>query len=379
MSQSLIKLRKELHQHPELSGKEESTAKRIVRELKKCSPDSILEGVGGSGIIARFNSKSGSAGKTILFRAELDAIAVQEQTGLPYSSKKNEVMHACGHDGHMTILTGLAQYLKNEPLRNCNVLIMFQPAEETGQGAGKVLADSQFQSLKIDRAYALHNLPGFRENTVYAKSGPFAYASVGVDIEFKGSSSHAAYPEQGINPAGDLVEFLKNVEQAGKKFSSGSELGKMTITYIKLGEPAFGISPGIAKLGITIRASTDEKLEEGIKEIEDHLKQSKSGFRGKITSKKTEPFSATINDDAGVEIVRRATERDGIEFKELSKVFPWSEDFGAFREKCPITLIGLGAGEDSHPLHSEKYDFNDELIPVGIKLFSGIIREESGH
>lgn len=376
MSQTLANLRRELHQHPELSGNEENTANRIVRELKKCSPDAILEGVGGTGIIARFNSNSGSSGKTILFRAELDAIAVQEQTGLSYSSKNSEVMHACGHDGHMTILTGLAQHLKNEPPRNCNVLLMFQPAEETGQGAGKVLADSQFQSQKIDRAYALHNLPGFSENTVYAKSGPFAFASVGIDIEFKGSSSHAAYPEQGINPAGDLVEFLKNVEQAGKKFSSGSELGKMTVTYIKMGEPAFGISPGTAKLGITIRASTDEKLDEGVKEIEYYLKQSKSGFRGKIKSSKTEPFSATINDETGVEIVRSATDRNDIEFKELSKVFPWSEDFGAFRDKCPITLVGLGAGEDSHPLHSEKYDFNDKLIPVGIKLFRGIIREE---
>jgi amidohydrolase len=376
MSQTLINLRRETHQHPELSGHEKNTANRIIRELKKCSPDAILEGVGGTGIIARFNSKSGSAGKTILFRAELDAIAVQEQTGLSYSSKNSEVMHACGHDGHMTILTGLAQHLKNEPPHNCNVLLMFQPAEETGQGAGKVLADSQFQSLKIDRAYALHNLPGFSENAVFAKSGPFAFASVGIDIEFKGSSSHAAYPEQGINPAGDLVEFLKNVEQAGKKFSSGSELGKMTVTYIKMGEPAFGISPGTAKLGITIRASTDEKLDEGVKEIQYYLKQSKSGFRGKIKSSKTEPFSATINDETGVEIVRRATGKNDIEFKELSKVFPWSEDFGAFREKCPITLVGLGAGEDSHPLHSEKYDFNNNLIPVGIKLFRGIIREE---
>jgi amidohydrolase len=162
MTNHLIQLRKELHRAPELSGNEKSTASLIVRELKKCNPDEILEEVGGTGVAAVFRANKEKAEKAILFRAELDAIAVQEETRLPYQSKYNGIMHGCGHDGHMAILVGLGYYLKENPPESKDVVLLFQPAEETGEGAERVLADKRFQKKRSNRRLRFTTFPDLK-------------------------------------------------------------------------------------------------------------------------------------------------------------------------------------------------------------------------
>ena len=372
MIENLISLRKELHQNPELSGSEEATAARIVKELEKCKPDEIVEGVGGAGVLAKFLSDNSGKGQSILFRAELDAIAVDEETGLDYQSNQKGVMHGCGHDGHMAILIGLANVLKKKKLQDLDVILLFQPSEETGEGAERVLSDKHFQKLKIDHSYALHNLPGFKENTVQIKKEVFAAASVGVEVKFKGKSSHAAYPEQGINPSIFIAEFIQLVNQNLEKFRNKNPLNKSVNTYIRLGEPAFGISPGIGELGFTLRSPSDIDLDGAVQIVRETGEVMDDEFKGTVHIKTTEPFAATINSDEGVNIVKQAAQQEGVEVEELNAPFPWSEDFGEFRKKCPITIFGLGAGDEIASLHSEKYDFNDALIPVGIRLFQKI-------
>ena len=372
MTENLIILRKELHRNPELSGNEKATAARITEELETCNPDKIMEGVGGCGVIARFSSGSDSAEKSILFRAELDAIAVDEETGLDHQSKKSGVMHGCGHDGHMAILIGLAHHLKQKRYENLDIYLLFQPSEETGEGAGRVLADDRFQKLKIDHAFALHNLPGFQEKRVQIKEGVFAAASVGVEVKFKGRSSHAAYPEKGSNPSACIAEFISLVNQKLEGFRDKNPLNKAVNTYIRLGEPAFGINPGIGELGFTLRSPSDDELDDAVQLVHETGQQMGDKFEGTVHVKTVEPFAATINSKEGVQLVKRAAHQEEVDIAELNEPFPWSEDFGEFRKKCPITIFGLGAGEDSASLHSEKYDFNDALIPVGVRLFKKI-------
>jgi amidohydrolase len=373
MLNELITFRKELHTHPERSGEETDTAERILQELQKCRPDNILDGVGGTGVLAYFASKKSKLNNTLLFRAELDAIAVTEATGLPHQSTNNGVMHGCGHDGHMAILIGLARYLQHNRPENTSVLLLFQPAEETGKGAAQVLDDSRFTSLKIDHAFALHNLPGFDENTIYIKPGPFACASTGVEITVSGTFSHAAYPEQGLNPAACTAGLIQEIETALKPFREKEALNKVVPTFIRMGEPAYGISPGEATIGYTLRSSTDEGLEDGLSCLEQTIKQADSDFKGKVTFRRMEPFAATINSHKGVEIVEKAAASLSVPLATLQQPFPWSEDFGEFRRQFPITLFGLGSGNSHPPLHSEQYDFNDDLIPAGIKIFSEIV------
>lgn len=369
----LTDLRKELHQHPEISGNEEKTAERIRKELLGCNPDEIQTGLGGHGILALFKCSEGKAEETILFRAELDAISVQEETGLSYQSKNKNSMHACGHDGHMAILTGLAKRLSGDRPEKTDVYLLFQPSEETGEGAEKVLKDSRFQELEIDHSFALHNLPGFPEKEVICKKETFAAGSIGIEISFAGSFSHAAYPEKGINPATTVAGLIQKIDREMKAFRSESDSNKAVCTYIKMGERAFGISPGKAKVGFTIRSESDDKLEQSVNRIFEIIEETNQIFEGDLSAEKVEPFRATVNDDEGVQIVKKVSWEKGLNYRELKRAFPWSEDFGEFRRKFPITIFGLGMGEQKPPLHSEIYDFNDELIPVGVAILYGII------
>lgn len=373
MNPDLIDFRKEIHQHPEISGKEEKTAARIQEELQNLKPDEILTDLGGYGVLARFRCKSGQPQKTILFRAELDAISVREETGLPYQSKNENVMHGCGHDGHMTILIGLAKMLSENRPENVDVYLLFQPAEETGEGAARVLEDSRFQNLGIDHGFALHNLPGFPEKTIICKEDTFAAGSVGIEVIIKGSFSHAAYPEKGVNPSGTVANLVQKMDQEMEWFRSDHKGNKLVCTFIKMGERAFGISPGSAGIGFTIRSESDKILEKGVNRIKEMIDGLRESFEGEISLEEVEPFRATVNSRDGAEIVKWVSEKNGFKYQNLEQPFPWSEDFGEFRRQFPITIFGLGAGEDRPPLHSEKYDFNDGLIGVGTGMFRGIV------
>lgn len=371
--ESLITLRKELHRYPELSGEESDTSQRIIRELEKYEPSQIIKGVGGDGVVAIFNSNDKKPDKTILFRAELDALPVNEATNVPYSSENEGIMHACGHDGHMAILIGLARELQKNRTECVRVILLFQPAEETGKGALKVMKNGQFKQLTIDHGYALHNLPGFEENKLYIRSNSFASASVGVEVTIKGENSHAAYPEQGMNPSNVVAGIIKTINENFRDFSKPNSGSKYAVTYIKMGERAFGMSPGEASIGLTFRSETDELLKKSLDWVENIVKCEANSFSGKITSHRVEPFPATINSSEGCEIVKSAAREMGVEVVNLENPFPWSEDFGRLGGKFPITLFGLGSGKDSAPLHSEKYDFNDSLLPTGVNLFKAII------
>ena len=373
MESDLVRLRKEIHQTPEISGKEKKNAERIKQQLKSCNADEIHSGIGGHGVLAKFGCSSAEPTKTLLFRAELDAISVREETGLPYQSNHKDAMHGCGHDGHMAILIGLAKELNKNRPDKIDVYLLFQPSEETGQGAERVLKSKIFKKLKIDHGFALHNLPGFPGKNILSKSGPFAAGSVGLDISVQGTFSHAAYPERGLNPTVTVVKLVQKIETEMQIFRDENESNKIVCTYIKMGERAFGISPGKANIGFTIRSASDEKLDVGVKLVYEIIKEVKKSFKGEIHVQQVEPFRATINSEEGNTIIKTVSEHAGLSFQELETPFPWSEDFGEFGRQFPITIFGLGAGEEKSPLHSENYDFNDDLIPAGITMFRGIV------
>lgn len=369
----LKKIRRTIHRNPESSGEEQKTAEFIKSELEKTNPDEIIAGIGGHGLVAIYKGENPSAGQTLMFRSELDGLKINEENEFDHTSKTKDRMHACGHDGHTSIILGVAKFLKENRPEKGSVVVLFQPAEETGEGAGWMLKDTKFKELEIDRGFALHNLPGYEENQVYIKDQTFACASVGLEIMFKGKSSHAAYPEEGINPAQSVAELLKQLEKIDKNTRNRDLFNILTITYVQMGEEAFGVSPGMAKVGITMRAETDELLDTLKEEILQVVNKIGNMFEGSITYEEREPFAATVNDSNGIEKLLKVGKITDISIKIMEKPMYWSEDFGRFREKFPIILMGLGAGKDSFPLHSEKYDFNDKLIPTGVNLFVNLI------
>jgi len=372
--EELTAIRKKIHTNPEIAGKEKKTAALIKSELEKTAPDEIIDGIGGHGLVAIYRGENPDEGVNLMIRAELDGLKINEENSFDYRSQTKNRMHACGHDGHMAIVLGVAKYLEDHRPKSGSVMLLFQPAEETGEGAGWMLDDPNFKELKIDRGVALHNLPGYEENRLFVKNETMACGSTGIEITFKGKSSHAAHPEEGINPAQAIAELLQNLEALSQEIQKKDEYRILTVTYIQMGEPAFGISPGRAKVGVTLRAETDELLKGLEDDVHQKIDAVNDGFEGEVTYQNREPFAATVNDADGVEELIKSADRADVPVGILEEPMYWSEDFGEFRRKCPITLFGLGAGEDSFPLHAEKYDFNDSLIPVGVSLFVNLIK-----
>ena len=366
--ENLIAFRQELHQHPELSGLEEGTAKRIVKQLEQYKPDQILTGLGGTGVAAVYNGML-PGGNTVMFRAELDALPIQDINDMPYSSTLAGVSHKCGHDGHMAILLGLAALLHREKPRTGRVILLFQPAEETGQGAMAVLQDNRFCTLKPDYVFALHNLPGYPAHQVVVRNGSFAAASTGMIIELNGRSSHAAEPENGLNPGQAMAELILELNQLITRKELFQDLTLLTIIHARLGEIAFGTNPGFATIMATLRSYQQANL--------DLLKTLASDAAAQVADKYglgysvrfVEEFPATVNYKQAVELVKQAAEKLKLDTLEAVHPFKWSEDFGHFTAKYKGALLGLGAGLEQAQLHHAHYDFPDTIIPTGANLF----------
>ena len=230
----LIKFRKELHSQPELSGQEGSTAARVKHFISAFKPDDVMDNIGGHGIA--FIYRGTKPGSRILFRADLDALPIREISEHPYRSVFSDRAHLCGHDGHMTIMAGLAEALNNDRPLKGEIVLLFQPSEETGEGAARVLEDKKFsRSIHPDYVFALHNLPGFPRSSVIINRTIFSSASVGLTICLHGKSSHAAEPDKGKSPVKALSQIIDAVHeiQADGSLFSGFVLG--TIIHINLG------------------------------------------------------------------------------------------------------------------------------------------------
>lgn len=367
-------LRRSLHSMPELSGRENRTAQSVAEAMP--ANDGLLTGLGGHGVAVRFEGSS--PGPDVLLRCDMDALPIEEKLELPYRSTSSGVSHKCGHDGHMAIMAGVAMVLSRCRPASGAVTLLFQPAEETGEGARRVLDDPAFEELKPDTAFALHNLPGFPPGSVIVREGTFASASKGMIIELKGSSSHASEPHLGRSPAmaaAHLIGAFTGLPQMAVSMDQGA---KATVIHVRVGEEAFGTSPGEGLVMATLRTHTPgtmKTLADRAVEIA-HATAEAYGLRCAVSW--TQEFPATVNDPSSVKPIVSAAEELGLQVIRKEVPFAWSEDFGHFTSACPGALFGLGAGEDHPALHSPDYDFPDRLIPAGVRLFTGIIRKILG-
>ncbi len=364
--QKIVELRHELHQNPELSDSEFITAERIVNFLAQYNPTEIIRGIGGNGIACIF--KGIEEGPSVLFRCDMDALPIDEENDLEYKSEIKGVSHKCGHDGHMAILVGLAEIFSKNPPKKGQVILLFQPAEENGQGANRVLNDEKFKKLKIDHAFALHNLPGFPEGEIILKKDVFASASKGIIIKLFGKTSHAAEPENGISPAIAMSNIIKELTVLPYE-NRFSDFILVTVVYAKLGEVAFGTSPGNAEIMATLRSYSNEDMQLLTERAQIIAKENAFRHNLKFQISFTEEFPATVNHVDSVNDIEIAAKTNNINFRHLSEPFRWSEDFAHFTQNYPGALFGLGSGENHPQLHNPNYDFPDSIIENGVKIF----------
>ncbi|MBB6610190.1 amidohydrolase [Pontibacter sp. Tf4] len=373
---NLVQLRQQLHQYPELSGSETETARRIVTHLQNYSPDKIYTGLGGTGVAAVFQGED-PEGPTIVFRAELDALPIAETNqDLSYSSVHEGTGHKCGHDGHMAILTALGSMLHHKKPARGKVVLLYQPAEETGAGAWAVLQDERFtEEIKPDYVFGLHNLPGYPMHEVVVRHDVFASASTGMIVELEGKSSHAAEPENGVNPGEAMAEIVLGFNRIIQQKTQFESLTLLTIIHARLGEVAFGTNPGFATVMATLRAYQPHDLQK-LKELTHKcVEEIAASYSLKYNIRFTEEFPATINHPTEVEAIQRTAVNLQLQQQVAVQPFRWSEDFGHFTARYNGAFFCLGAGINQAQLHHSDYDFPDELIPTGAALFYGIIHE----
>lgn len=370
MTSELKRLRRALHQHPELSGREYMTAERIKDYLAATNPDKIINGIGGTGLAAVYDS--GLPGLTVLFRSELDALPIQEINKMPYKSSFDGVSHKCGHDGHMTMIAGLASYIgKNRP-KTGRAVIMYQPAEETGEGAAWVVKDASFKTIEPDYAFALHNLPGFEKNTIVMRDGTFASASKGMIAKLHGKTSHAGEPENGINPALAIAEIIKELDILSYNKEFFKSLTFLTFIHFRLGERAFGTSAGYAEMMTTLRSYSNDDMNSLSGKAEVLIKKIAKKEKLKVSFEWVEEFLAVVNDDECNKLIANTASELHKQINWRKEPFRWSEDFSHFTNNYKGALFGLGSGLEQPQLHNPDYDFPEDIIQTGIEMFSGI-------
>ena len=354
-------LRRELHNIPEPSGKEIKTAQTIKAFLAEYTTLEIHDC--GRGFYAAHREKD--AKLSVALRADYDALVIKAAES---ENEKPVCAHLCGHDGHAAGLCLAALELEGRTT-GMNVFFLFQPAEETGEGAEGCC--EIFRLENIDEIYGLHNLPGFRFGQVYTTPGSFAPASFGMTMRFHGKTSHAAYPEDGICPAtavGRLLTALPEIPDSGK--FDGMVL--ITVIGVDMGGTSFGEMCGDATVRLTLRGERGGELDE----LRDNLLSLASGlaeeYRLGFEYDTRDVFPATEN---YTECARKVLERcDGALLDEPMR---WSEDFGWYLEKCRGAFFGIGAGVDCPPLHTSGYEYPDELMPYAAGAFLKILGVEA--
>ena len=367
----IIKLRKELHENPELSCFEHETAKRIQRFIKKHNPTLILENIAGTGLAVIY--KYPKKGKSITIRCELDALPIQEENEFKHKSKNKGVSHKCGHDGHMAIVSGLIFWLKNQSFNSGEIILLFQPAEENGKGAKRVVNDEKFKNLKTDYVFALHNIPQEPLHRIIVANIDFSADVQSFIIKIKGKKSHASEPENGKNPALAITSIIASLSNLEVPKPENENFTLVTPVHISMGQLAYGISPENAELHYTMRTWSEEKTTDIKNQINSLIEPICHKHKLKYQIEWLEYFPAATNDIESNNYIIQAAKENNFKITERPYPFKFGEDFGWFSREYKTAMFGLGAGVKTPALHNSDYDFPDVIIETGIKMFQSII------
>ena len=353
-------LRKELHGCPELSGHESRTMAAIARFLRE-NTSLTVEDMGGWLLATHWE---GEGLPEVGFRADMDAIPVEGEPG--------RARHGCGHDGHSAILCGLALRLEGMKVGR-NVRLMFQPAEETGEGA-KHICETWPGIDKLDMIYGLHNIPGFPAGTLLLRAGCFACASEGFIVDVTGRPAHAAYPDQGANPAALLSRLVLALPGMIDGILAGEDRLLMhTVIGMRIGGENFGLSASEGRLCLTLRGHRQSDIDRLADAIEDFVRAgcAESGMDCRFELR--DRFPDTTNGQETVDACMAGWRAAGLPVRMLDAPMRWSEDFGWYLKRRPGMFFGVGIGEDHPGLHTGDYCFDDGIIERAVEAFLRLV------
>jgi len=361
----LVKLlRHELHQHPELSNRETWTKLHLIDFLKIHTKLEIVD----KGLWFYTVYRAGEGKKNIAFRADFDALPMNETIDLPYSSQFPGISHKCGHDGHAACLAGFAMEIDRNGADK-NIFFLFQHAEETGDGAAQCA--SFIKENNIEEIFAYHNWTGFPLKSVAVIDGTAQCASKGMTIHMEGVTSHASEPEKGKNPAFAIAKVIDAIP----KLTSSEENKAMvlcTIVQVDIGERAFGINASKGDLILTIRALYGAEMDKLQKNLEYLAKEQAEKYGLKLSFSYNDEFPETANYKESSDKIRQVCNKKDFKVVEIKEAIRSSEDFGHYLKLTKGAICYIGNGEDYANIHTAEYNFCDEIIETAVELFKGL-------
>ncbi len=362
--------RRWLHKYPEVGFDVQNTQKYIINELKKLKFDSI-KAVAGTGIKAVMNINP--VYETFAFRADMDALTLREQTGLEYASQNEGIMHACGHDAHMAMLLGFARWISlNRDTLNKNIVLIFQPAEESIGGALPMIKEGVLENPKVDAIFGFHLFPGIEQGLIGLREGPLMAQTCEFDIDFTGKSAHGAMPQDGADALMAASHFVHSIHAAVSRRLDPMQRFLITIGRMQSGERRNIIAETALLEGIM--RTFDEKAYKKVKEtVLDLLAGLEDTYKVKIRYQENVYYPSVYNNP---EWVRRLREKLSQNILIDAGPFMTSEDFSFFQQKVPGVFMLLGTQNElqgyTEPLHSNKFNFDEEVMMHGLEILISI-------
>ena len=363
-----------IHENPEIAYEEHNTSDFIAAKLTEFNIE-VHRGLGGTGIVGVIHGKdNGASKKSLGIRADIDALPMTEKTNLTYSSKNDGKMHACGHDGHTTMLLGAAKYLSKTKNFLGTVYCIFQPAEEGGNaGAKSMIKDGLFSKFNIDSVWGIHNWPGVPVGQAVIHEG---FAMAGGDIiviTIEGKGGHAAQPQFSNDPVVSAGLTITALQSCISRQLNPFDQSVLSLTKIE-GGSAFNVIPDKVTIGGTLRSTNTDTRNDMLEKIK-HAAQGACAINNCSVNIEVRPgYPSTINDKKSAKFASIVFENSfGINsINKEEKPTMTSEDFSYMLHEKPGAYIWLGAGEKSEKLHSAHYDFNDELLPIGAEYWASL-------
>jgi len=373
----LTALRRDLHAHPEIGFEEHYTAQRVVESLKVCGVDEIHTGIGKTGVVALIHGKQRGSGQMMGLRADMDALPITEQNDFAWKSTRPGMMHGCGHDGHTAMLVGAARYLAETRQFDGTAVLIFQPGEEGFAGAKAMIEDGLFDCFPVKSVYAMHNWPQMAPGTVGVNPGPMMAAADRITIEITGKGGHGAHPYLAVDPVLVAAHIITAVQSIVSRNVRAIDSAVISLCAMQAGDMgAFSVVPSKATLVGTVRSFSAQVRDLVEKRLHEVCSGVALGLGASAHVNYERIYPATINTEAearfAADVAQKLVGHEHVNrFMDPSM---GAEDFSFMLQVKPGAYLRLGqGGEGSCFLHNTRYDFNDDVLPLGAALHASLI------
>ena len=373
--EALTEFRRDLHQNPELLYDVTRTAATVAEALRAAGVDEVVEGIGRTGVVGVIHGQSNNSGRTIGLRADMDALPIHEDTGKPWASKVEGKMHACGHDGHTTMLLGAARQLVESRAFDGTVIVIFQPAEEGGAGAKAMIDDGLFTRWPCNEVYGMHNRPNLPVGEFTIASGPIMGSVDEVRISIEGRGGHAARPDETIDPLPIASAIIQAVQTITSRTVDPMDNAVVSLCTIHAGN-AFNVIPQTLEITGTVRTLREEVRSHIEAQLSAIIPNIAAGYGATGTLEYIRMYPVTVNHERETMLVAAAAQEVAGESKVSLDMPPvlGGEDFSFMLNEVPGAMINVGNGP-SAGLHHPKYDFNDDVISWGCSYWTTLVRQ----